>query len=330
VLCLLQGLYVNLLDNYRHRRRVAAEDRRKVSSPDDWTDPAPSRPSPACSAQAHTASLLLRQEPEQHVKDVVKEKTSAGPPASQEPITRQSECSDEHPQPALTNEYSPLLEAKVVPHEGSHSCYIVSKIDTTSNKYSHIIRGTVSQQSRPHDAEGGSLERPEVPSEFILWTPEATTPETAIGAKQDAAGNVSSCDIRPDVPQHAPYPFVVPVLPDPEPRALLFNPFHPLDMLREVEAVSKRPDMGCLNSPQARLEAAIRQPPEPQLIDMVAALMRARLARRAVSEEFHPRFPRHLPNRYSAEQSAPVELHPRVPGNPPDKPVAVGERELCP
>jgi hypothetical protein len=59
-------------------------------------------------------------------------------------------------------------------------------------------------------------------------------------------------------------------------------------MLQESEVVSKRPDTGCLNSPQAGLETAIGQPPEPRLIDTVAALMCARLAGRAASEEFRP------------------------------------------
>jgi hypothetical protein len=109
-----------------------------------------------------------------------------------------------------------------------------------------------------------------------------------ISSERDTAGDVSSCGVSSDAPQNVPHPYEVPGLPDPEPRALPFNFIRLPDTLREAETISKRPDTGCLNSPQARLEAAIRQPPEPRLIDMVAALMRACLAGHAAVEELRP------------------------------------------
>jgi hypothetical protein len=101
---------------------------------------------------------------------------------------------------------------------------------------------------------------------------------------------------------------------------------HPPDTLQESEVVSKRPDTGCLNSPQAGLKAAIRQPPESRLIDTVAALTRARLARRAASEEFCLRLPRHPPDGHLAGSE---RLCLRVPEVPSNEPVA-GEREFRP
>jgi hypothetical protein len=157
--------------------------------------------------------------------------------------------------------------------------------------------------------------------------PQVEQYETAVNAKLDMAGNVSSCGVSSDAPQNIPRPYVVPGLPDPEPRALPFNFIRLPDTLREAETISKRPDTGCLNSPQAGLEAAIRQPPKPWLIDTVAALTHACLAGHAAVEELSPRLPGHLPDGHLSGQSGIEELRLQVPEIPPGKSV-VGEGEF--
>jgi hypothetical protein len=79
-----------------------------------------------------------------------------------------------------------------------------------------------------------------------------------------------------------------------------FDSAHPLDTLQESEVVSKCPNTGCLNSPQAGLETAIGQPPESRLIDTVAALTHAHLVGCAASEEFRLQLPRHPPDGHLA------------------------------
>jgi hypothetical protein len=69
--------------------------------------------------------------------------------------------------------------------------------------------------------------------------------------------------------------------PEPWPIEDMVTPVHPAqppEMPHEVDGISRRSTLGCLSSSQAGLEAAVRQPPEPQLIDNVVALIRARLA----------------------------------------------------
>lgn len=91
------------------------------------------------------------------------------------------------------------------------------------------------------------------------------------------------------------------MLPGPEPTALLrahlVHPIHSLDMPLEENVVSECPTMGCLTLSQAKLKAAVKWPPEPQLIDNITALTHARLATCSTCNEFAPQVSRHLPDR---------------------------------
>jgi hypothetical protein len=247
---------------------VVTENKSRVASPGTQTAPTLSRSPPVHPTQAQSVCSSLREEPKQHVNDVMKEKMRAGSPASRESILRRLECSHEHPQPSqftcvLSNEYPPLFEAKAIPHGQCHPCSVVSRTDRMSDECSHVVCETVSQQSHPHNTKERSLECSEIPSE-----------PTAL-------------------------PWIQP-----------FDPAHPPDMLQQSEAVSKCPDTGCQSSPQAGFKEAVKQPPESWLIDTVAALTRACLARRAASEEFCPRLPRHPSSWRLVGRSAPEELRP--------------------
>jgi hypothetical protein len=306
---------------------VIVEVEKRVSLPGAQTAPAPSKPSPVHPSQAQSISSLLREGPKQHAKDVVMEKTRVNSPAHRESTPRLSECSDEQPQltRALSNKYPPLREVKAMPHARHHPCRVVSGVDMTSDKCSHFFHEAVRRQSRPHYTEGRSFERSEVCQEFTSQARGAVLLETAVNTKRDTTEDVSSHDNSSDAQRDIPYSLVVALPPNLEPItrlwAQLFDSAHLPDTLQESEVVSKCPDMGCLNSPQAGLEAAIRQPPESRLrlIDTVAALTHARLARRAVSEEFRLRVPKMLPDKSVAGEG---ELHPRIPKIPPGKHVA--------
>jgi hypothetical protein len=116
--------------------------------------------------------------------------------------------------------------------------------------------------------------------ELVLQAQEAIPSAFAVDNKRDTVGNISSCSDSPDAPQCIPYPFVLPMLPDPEPKA---SPWaQPSDSIRppdmSLEKDSKRPAVGYPNSTQAGLETAAKQSPEPQLVDSLAALIRVHLA----------------------------------------------------
>jgi hypothetical protein len=134
-----------------------------------------------------------------------------------------------------------------------------------------------------------------------------------MNSEWDAAGNVSSCNNISDAPRNIPYPLVVAMPSDPEPMASRWaqpNNFIRLpDTLHETDAIGRCPAAGYQSSPQAGLEAAIRQPPESWLINTVAALTRACLAGRAASEEFRPQLPNHPPDKSSmVEQQCPSDI----------------------
>jgi hypothetical protein len=130
---------------------------------------------------------------------------------------------------------------------------------------------TQSPASRPREC---SDKHPQPTPELINRALEAAPPEMTLNSKWDTAGDVSSCINSSGVPRHVPYPFVVPVLPSPEPTASLWahpvNPIHPPDTPHEENVINA---LGRPNSPQVGLKTAAKQSPEPRLIDRVAALV---------------------------------------------------------
>jgi hypothetical protein len=161
--------------------------------------------------------------------------------------------------------------------------------------------------------------------ELVLRAQEAIPSAFMVDNKRDTAGNVSSCSDSPDAPQCIPYPFVLPMLPDPEPKA---SPWaQPSDSIcppdTSLEKDSKCPAVGYPNSTQAGLKTAAKQSPEPQLIDSLAALIRARLAGRSASEEFRLQVPKVPSDELVLGEG---ELCPQVPKGPPDRTSKAEER----
>jgi hypothetical protein len=285
---------------------VAAEDRRKVSSPGARTAPTPSRPSPAHSTQAHSFSSLLGKDPKRHVKDVVKEETREEPPASREFVPRQLERSDEHSEPpqlarALSNEHPSPFEVGAMPHKRCHPYKAVSGLDMTSSRYLHVFNEAASQQPLYNRTEECPFEHSEVLHELNSRAQGAAPPATTVDARPDTAGNVSSQADGSLILQHIPYSLGVPMLLDPELRAMLWvcpaKSVRLPDMLYEVDALSKCPAAGHKSSPQAGLETGVKQSPKPQLINSIVALRRARLAACTACKEFGSRLPKYPPDK---------------------------------
>jgi hypothetical protein len=329
----------------QHITNIGTENKRRVYSPGARTAPTLSKSMPARIIQACSVSLPSTKEPAIRVKTPALLDKVVNDLDGAKPVPPSQAC-------PVSFTYLPNSKYSVTLKTASalHRRDIVSRVAMTSDKYSHDSRKTI---AHPHVAEGCSVGRSEVPPLQACPASFTCLPNSKYSATLKTASALHRRDIvsrvamMSDKYSHDSHETIAcphvaegcsvgrskvpsePGLCDPEPQAQPLNLTRPSDMLWDSEAVSKRTDTGCLSSPQARLEAAIRQPPGPQLIDTVAALMHAHLARRAASEEFCLCLPKHLADGYSAERSAPTELHLRIPRTPPDKSVA-GEGQFCP
>jgi hypothetical protein len=103
------------------------------------------------------------------------------------------------------SEYSATFK-KIVPARDERN--VVSRLDTTSDKYSCVSCETASQQSYPHDTERcpfrRSVKSSEVRSEPVLWAPKPTSLEILTCVKRDTASHVSDCDNGSDVLRYVP------------------------------------------------------------------------------------------------------------------------------
>jgi hypothetical protein len=271
-----------------------AKNKRRVSSPGAKTAPALLSSTPVHPLWAHSCSLSPREGTRQNVSDVTNSHQIADLPVPRKAILSQphAPCIELCPQTSAWSQ-DELLAVRVLRHPND----VVSRVDKTSSSYSLVLHETVPPQPCWPKIRERPFECPETPPERHDRAQVITPPETAASAKWDNVGDVSSCENSSNGLRYRPYPLVPPALPDPW--ALPPDSIHLPDMLREVKAVSEHLDMGCLDSPQAGLEAAIKQPPESWLIDTVVALTRAHLAGRAASEEFRPRVLKLLPDELS-------------------------------
>ena len=92
-----------------------------------------------------------------------------------------------------------------------------------------------------------------------------------VDTRRNAAGRVKDHNNSLDALQHVPCPLAISVSPNLEStaslRACLVDPIRSSDTLLEEDIVNECPTMGCLTLSQAKLKAAIKWFPEPQLID---------------------------------------------------------------
>ena len=171
---------------------------------------------------------------------------------------------------------------------------IVNKIDLISDEYSLVAYEATLRQPCPIRTMEGSKECSQGPSMLHV-----TAPTDGSAEKEVFSGHANSSTDAHGLPSllTAPMPNLEPIVTS---WAQQLNSIHSSDTLFEEDIMSECSAMGYLSLSQARLKAAIKQPPEPWLIDNIAALTCAHLAAPSTSDEFTPWLSRHSPDRLSA------------------------------
>jgi hypothetical protein len=133
---------------------------------------------------------------------------------------------------------------------------------------SPVLRKTVPRQSLLPKAGERSTECSQ-PTPGLADRVQESKPPNKEVVDRAASDTISSHDNSYDVPLDTPLVPVAPSLLKPKPvslsRAQPAQPIHPLDVPDKADAFGT-------HRPQLGLETAVRQSPEPQLLDMVAPL----------------------------------------------------------